>query len=181
MFPLPQMAKMNSEIIGFTSQQEHLILHCSHRGVHSGRVFHVLGSNCASRLPSPLWTSVGRVRARGGGSYAIWSSLIFFSNDDSSTAPQQPMIKTLFSPSRYYQPKGCGPNSSAALQDVRDPRARTRSSLGRFSPWGIWAVVGRTKALGFLPQLTLQATWCTPLPDIHIYIDLLHLPACSAL
>lgn len=181
MFPLPQMAKMSPEIIWFTSQQNPLILHCGHRGVHSGHVFHVLGSNCASGLLSTPWRSVGQVHARGGKSHTIWLSLIFLSSHDSSTAPQQPEIKTLFSPFEYYQPKGCRPNSSAVLQVVRDPRARTRSSLGQFSPWGIWAIVGRTKALGFLPQLTLQMTWCTPLPAIYIYIDLPQLPALSPL
>lgn len=47
-------------------------------------------------------------------------------------APQEPVIKTLFSPSEYFQSEGRGP-SSATLQDVRDPGARARCShLGEY-------------------------------------------------
>lgn len=46
--------KMNPEIIGLISQQKHLILHCSHRGVKSSYVFCVLGSDGASELQNPL-------------------------------------------------------------------------------------------------------------------------------
>lgn len=91
----------------------------------------------------------------GEGSHTVGLSLIFPSNGNKSTA--HPVIETLFSPSGYYQPNRCGPKSPAALQDVRDLRART--SLG-ISPWGIRAILGRTKTLGFLPNLTLQVTWC---------------------
>lgn len=176
MYPLPQMAKMSPEVTGFTCEWKRLILHCIHRGAHSSFVFCGLGSSCASMRLSPLWRPVGRARAWGRRSHTVWVPLFFLSDGGSSMAPQQPVIKTLFSPSAYFQSEG-HESSSAALQDVRDPRTRARSSQGRFSPWGIWDILNRMKALGLLSSLTLQAKWCTPIPDMHINIDLLHLPA----
>lgn len=42
----------------------------------------------------------------------------------------------------------------------RCQRPESRASLGRFSPGGIRAISVKTKALVFLPQLTLQVTQC---------------------
>lgn len=131
-------------------------------------------------LSLSLYVAKLTVKVWGRKSHVVWVSLIFPSNGGNSTAPQQSVIKTLFSPSVYCKPEGSGPNS-AALWEIRDPGTRTRSSQGRFLPYEIWANLGITKALELLPHppcspgkvMNIRSHWSSPSLRSHPSVSLL--------
>lgn len=70
-------------------------------------------------LSLSLYVAKSTLKIWGRKSHIVWVSLIFPSNGGNSTAPQQSLIKTLFSPSMYCKPEGSQTQLCCTLRNQR--------------------------------------------------------------